>query len=92
MARQVLAEANRGAVNAREGQEVAFDPRIRELCFKVEDFVLCFSLPNLNFHATTAYDLLRSRGVDLGKRDYLGGGGWRGEWPRSRAQPLREPH
>lgn len=73
MARQYLAEVDRHAVDAREGQEVRFDARGRELRFKAEDFVLCFSLPNLNFHATTAYDLLRSRGVDLGKRDYLGG-------------------
>nr|QQZ51315.1 DUF1993 family protein [Phenylobacterium glaciei] len=30
-------------------------------------------LPNLHFHATTAYDILRMQGVPLGKRDYLGG-------------------
>ena len=33
---------------------------------------MSFSLPNLHFHATTAYDLLRYAGVPLGKRDYLG--------------------
>jgi Domain of unknown function (DUF1993)/Protein of unknown function (DUF1643) len=30
------------------------------------------ALPNFHFHAATAYDILRSRGVPLGKRDYEG--------------------
>jgi hypothetical protein len=30
------------------------------------------SLPNFYFHAVTAYDILRSRGVPIGKRDYEG--------------------
>jgi len=29
-------------------------------------------LPNLYFHVTTAYDILRHNGVDVGKSDYLG--------------------
>jgi hypothetical protein len=29
-------------------------------------------LPNFFFHATTAYDILRHNGVDLGKRDFMG--------------------
>lgn len=40
--------------------------------FTAENFLLSFSLPNFYFHATTAYDILRHRGVELGKRDYLG--------------------
>jgi len=31
-----------------------------------------FVLPNFYFHLTTAYAILRSCGVDLGKRDYVG--------------------
>ena len=30
------------------------------------------SLPNFFFHVTTAYDILRHKGVEIGKRDYLG--------------------
>ena len=37
-----------------------------------ETFILSFSLPNFHFHAVTAYDILRSRGVPIGKRDYEG--------------------
>ena len=35
-------------------------------------FLLSFSQPNFYFHATTAYDILRARGVPLGKRDFMG--------------------
>ncbi len=40
--------------------------------FTATEFVLSFSVPNLHFHAATAYDILRLKGVPLGKRDYLG--------------------
>ena len=44
----------------------------RTLAFTSETFLLSFSLPNFHFHAVTAYDILRMRGVPLGKRDYEG--------------------
>lgn len=40
--------------------------------FTVQDFLLSFSMPNVHFHTTTAYAILRSRGVALGKFDFLG--------------------
>jgi hypothetical protein len=36
-------------------------------------FIQKWALPNFFFHVTTAYDLLRHNGVELGKQDYLGG-------------------
>ena len=36
-------------------------------------FMLGFALPNFYFHLVTAYDILRHHGVELGKRDYMGG-------------------
>ncbi|GAB5349541.1 DUF1993 domain-containing protein [Alteriqipengyuania sp. 357] len=42
------------------------------LDFTVQDFLLSFSNPNIYFHSATAYDILRMKGVELGKRDYLG--------------------
>ena len=35
-------------------------------------FLLGFTLPNFFFHYTTAYDILRSLGVEIGKRDFMG--------------------
>lgn len=39
--------------------------------FKGQDFLLSFSQPNFYFHATTFYDILRMKGLQLTKRDYL---------------------
>ncbi len=36
-------------------------------------YVLGYAMPNFYFHVTTAYDILRNKGVKLGKRDFLGG-------------------
>lgn len=54
------------------GQDMRFEIGEKRLDFTAEDFLLSFSQPNFYFHATTAYGILRSRGVGLGKLDYLG--------------------
>ena len=59
-------------VNALEGKDVAFVFGDRKIPFTAENFLMSFSTPNLHFHATTAYDILRARGVPVGKRDYMG--------------------
>jgi len=60
------------AVNALAGRDMAFQFGERKMPFTVEDFLMSFSLPNFFFHATTAYDILRHKGVPLGKRDFMG--------------------
>ena len=59
-------------VNALAGRDVAFQFGERKLPFTAEEFLMSFSLPNFFFHATTAYDILRHKGVPLGKRDFMG--------------------
>lgn len=59
-------------VNTLEGRDVVFEIGDRKMPFTVENFVMTFSLPNLYFHAATAYDILRMKGVPLGKRDFMG--------------------
>lgn len=59
-------------VNALEGRDMVFAIGDREVPFTVEGYLLSFSLPNVYFHATTAYDILRMKGVPLGKRDFMG--------------------
>ncbi len=71
-ARTGLDSLDREEVDALEGGDVIFQIGDFKLEFLAEDFLLTFSLPNLHFHATTAYDILRTRGVPLGKRDYMG--------------------
>jgi hypothetical protein len=59
-------------VNALEGKDVVFKFGSFEMPFLAQNFLMSFSLPNFYFHATTAYDILRTKGVPLGKRDYMG--------------------
>ena len=71
-AREALQQLTPADVNALEGKDVTFQIRDTKIPFTAEGFVQSFSLPNFYFHATTAYDILRSKGVPLGKRDFLG--------------------
>lgn len=60
------------ALNACEGKDVIFHLGKHQLPFTAENFLLSFSFPNFYFHATTAYDILRARGVKIGKADFIG--------------------
>ena len=71
-AREALEKLTPADVNALDGKDVIFQIRDTKLPFTAAEFLLSFSLPNFHFHATTAYDILRMKGVPLGKRDYLG--------------------
>ena len=72
-ARAGLAEFTPEVVNAFEGRDLEFRIGDAAMPFVAEDFLLSFSKPNFYFHATTLYDILRMKGVALGKRDFLGG-------------------
>ena len=71
-AREKLAKLSRAEVNALEGTDVTFSIGSFKMPFTAENFLMSFSMPNFYFHATTAYDILRSKGVPLGKRDFMG--------------------
>jgi len=60
------------AIAAVEGKAVYFKMKGYEMPFTAENFVQSFTLPNLYFHATTIYDMLRIKGVGLSKIDFLG--------------------
>jgi len=59
-------------VDSFVGRDMRFVFGERHIDFSAENFLLSFSQPNFYFHATTAYDILRSKGVQIGKRDFLG--------------------
>jgi hypothetical protein len=59
-------------VDAFVGREMRFAFGDRHRDFTAENFLLSFSQPNFYFHATTCYDILRWKGVPLGKRDFMG--------------------
>jgi hypothetical protein len=54
------------------GREMRFEFGTHSMDFRAEEFLLSFSQPNFYFHAATAYDILRMKGVEIGKRDFNG--------------------
>lgn len=54
-----------------EDRDIALPRRDATLNLKGLDYFLGIALPNLYFHVTTAYAILRHNGVDLGKKDFL---------------------
>lgn len=42
-----------------------------EMSFSGRDYLLHFALPNFYFHVTTAYNILRHNGLEIGKRDFM---------------------
>jgi hypothetical protein len=67
-----LNSVNAGQIDGTEGKAVTVKMRDRELNMKGQELLLNRSLPNFYFHATTAYDIMRHNGVELGKRDFMG--------------------
>lgn len=69
-----LATVPTDAFDGRETQDVTF-PIGKEVTrtMKAEAYLKHWSIPNVYFHVTTVYALLRQAGVDLGKADFLVG-------------------
>lgn len=59
-------------IDGSEMRDIHVKAGPRELQFKGLDYLLGYALPNFYFHVTTAYNILRHNGVEIGKRDYLG--------------------
>lgn len=59
-------------INARAGESIIFHYPERPMSFTAENFITSFSTPNLYFHQTTLYNLLRKEGVSLSKIDFIG--------------------
>ena len=61
-------------IDGTEEKTVTVKMRDRELTYKGLDLLQKRSMPNFFFHCTTAYDILRHNGVEIGKRDFMGPG------------------
>ena len=59
-------------IDGTEDKEIMLKISGQEVKFTGMQYLLGFVHPNFYFHVTTAYDILRHNGVDIGKRDYLG--------------------
>ena len=59
-------------IDGSEKKAVTLKVRDEMLTFEGLTFLLSRALPNLYFHVSTAYAILRHSGVEIGKKDYLG--------------------
>jgi hypothetical protein len=59
-------------IDGSEAREITFPVGGKPRTFTGQEYLVNWVLPNFYFHVTTAYDLLRHNGVEVGKRDYLG--------------------
>jgi len=59
-------------IDALQGKDMTFQLPNMKIPFTAENFLLSFSQPNFYFHAATTYDILRWKGIPIGKRDYMG--------------------
>ena len=55
-----------------EQREVNLQMRMGAVSFTGQYYLLSWVMPNVYFHVTTAYNILRHNGVELGKWDFLG--------------------
>lgn len=59
-------------IDGTEEKDITIKRGETSVTYKGQEFLLTRALPNFYFHITTAYDILRHNGVELGKKDYLG--------------------
>jgi hypothetical protein len=60
------------AIESGADREIVIPLGPNKMKMQGANYLLHFALPNFYFHLTTAYDILRYAGVDIGKRDFLG--------------------
>ena len=61
-----------GKIDGSEDKEIVLQMRSGERRLKGMQYLLGSAYPNFYFHVTTAYNILRHNGVEIGKRDFLG--------------------
>ena len=60
-------------IDGSEERKATLKIKDKEITFLGQPYLLNFVLPNLYFHMTTAYAILRHNGLEIGKRDFIGG-------------------
>jgi hypothetical protein len=60
-------------IDGTEGKEIVLTFGTQKFPFNGQTYLIQFALPNFYFHTSMAYAILRHNGVDVGKRDFMGG-------------------
>jgi hypothetical protein len=69
---ELIKSVDQKTIDAAADRDVVFPLGPNKMKMRGADYFTHFSLPQFYFHVTTAYDILRSAGVEIGKRDFLG--------------------
>jgi uncharacterized protein len=69
-----LGSLDKTGFNGADTRELTLKMGGRDLTLTGQDYANNAALPNLYFHMTTAYNILRHNGVELGKGDFMGRG------------------
>ena len=67
-----LDSVGRAQIEGSEGRSIELQLHERTLKFEGFEYLVTWVFPNFYFHVTTAYNILRHNGVEIGKRDFLG--------------------
>jgi uncharacterized protein len=67
-----IATVKPAQIDGSEGKEIVLKLQGKEVPFKGLPYLLGFAWPNFYFHLTTAYNILRHNGIEIGKRDFVG--------------------
>jgi hypothetical protein len=67
-----LASFTPAQIDGSEGRDIALTIAKQPVTLKGQAFLLNYAFPHFFFHVTTAYDILRHNGVEVGKRDFMG--------------------
>ena len=67
-----IASVKPAQIDGAEDREITLKLRGQEAKFSGSQYLLGFAMPNFYFHVTTAYNILRHNGVEIGKRDFIG--------------------
>ena len=59
-------------IDGSEEKEITLKMGASNVTLTGQRYLIGFEIPNVTFHCTTAYNILRHNGVDVGKRDFLG--------------------
>ena len=67
-----LKDVDAKKMDGMEDREITYPVGDRKMTLKAGEYLLHFSMPNFYFHLTTAYDILRNNGLEIGKADFMG--------------------
>jgi uncharacterized protein len=67
-----IATVKPAQIDGSEEKEIVLKLQGKDVPFKGLPYLLGFAWPNFYFHLTTAYNILRHNGVEIGKRDFVG--------------------